>query len=79
MGRYVGLQTVTSLHVDFKKSMTKIIKKIAQISTNSGSFEQWHFQIYLWSIFFVMGELHWSLILFVAYLGILHMFLILNW
>ena len=42
----------------FKKNMKEIMKKITQIATDRGNFGHWHFQIYLCSIFFVMGELH---------------------
>ena len=46
--------------------MKETMKKIAQISTDLGNFEQWHFQKKFCFIFF-MDELHWALILFVIF------------
>ena len=79
MEQFVGLHTVMKLLCGFERKCDGNNEKKSQISADSGNLEQWHFQIYFCFIFFFMGELHWALILFVSYLGILCMFLLLNW
>ena len=79
MERFLGLQTVVTLLVGLKRNMKETMKKISQISTDSGNLEQWNFKIFFCSIFFFADELQWALILFVSYLSILRMFLLLNW
>ena len=79
MERFVCLQMVVTLLCGFEKKYEGNYEKRISDFTDSGNLEQWHLQIFFCFIFFFVDELQWALILFVSYLGILRMFLLLNW
>ena len=79
MQRFVGLPTVLTFLCGFEKKYDgNYEKKISDLS-RFGLSRTVAFSIYFCFIFFFMDELHLALILFVIYLGILCMFLLLNW